>query len=62
MLEVIRRGGPANAKQSQGVEEGNRLEKLETWEGRRVPTFALVASKGPFGEVTAPKYYGYCRD
>lgn len=41
MLKVIRRGGPANAKQSQGVEEGNRLEKLETWGGRRVPTFAL---------------------
>ena len=62
MLKVIRRGGPANAKRSQGVEEGNRLEKLETWGGRRMPTFALVASKGPFGEATPPGCYDYCRE
>lgn len=46
MLKVIRRGGPANAKQSQGVQEGNRLEKLKTWEDRREPSFRWPA-KGP---------------
>lgn len=48
MLKVIRRGGPANAKQSQGVQEGNRLEKLKTWEDRREPSFALGGQQRAF--------------